>query len=103
MSQARKFIPDPIRNQYADIRFRLIPQESQLCFRFLSNSFCTPSIQWADTVPYFDDESQDALSFPHLEAETSSSLTLDLIHEWYFSCRASHPRCSYLVDGKSLY
>lgn len=53
--------------------------------------------------PDLDAEFQDAVSFPHLESETSSPSTLDLVHEWYLSCRAKHSRCSRLVGGKPWY
>lgn len=31
---------DTVSNQSTDVRFRLIPTEGQLCFRFVSNFFC---------------------------------------------------------------
>ncbi len=103
IGQARNTIPG-YRKQ--PVYRHQIPSNStrgSALLRFLLNSFCTILIQCADEVPYSDDEFRNAVQFHHLESETSSSLTLDSVHEWYLSCRANHTRCSRLIDGKSWY
>ncbi|KAI1378984.1 heterokaryon incompatibility protein-domain-containing protein [Hypoxylon crocopeplum] len=66
---------DPIKENVADLRFRLISSD--------------------------DGEYKRYFQFPHAEPSTSSAATLTAAYNWFEDCRSSHPHCNHPAVSES--